>query len=225
MNPDADSLSEASSKVASPPHMFDQLAPSQEQKPRRFPKLERRNAYTPQDPRTTQQYDAVAPSTSSSPKEPQRQEEPPAPSPQENGGFARTSSNPEVPVWQRQEEPPDLFGRLSSSPAWFPSPNEPVKVMQQSSREAWKIFGRRFSDAHSVSPVATSDPARELIAASHRRRRSVASTRPSEHARRSSVAAGSGAPQREEPSHPRSSTPASYPLPLTPNPSPQTHNP
>jgi len=152
--------------------MFDQLAPSQEQKPRRFPvpALERRN--TTQEPRAaqcslvparagltslpTQRYDAVAPCgrTCSSPEEPRRQGEPsvnaqgtptrqgepPGSSysrlidlPHEATGFGRASSNPEEPVWRRQDKPPVLFSRLPTAPASFPSPQEEVKR----EREFW----------------------------------------------------------------------------------------
>jgi len=132
--------------------MFDQLAPSQEQTPRRLPVLERRNTYTPQqDPRGTQRYDVIAPCgrTPSSPEGPRRQEQPP----HEAGGFGRPCSSPEETAW-RQGEPPVLFSRLPTAPAWFPSPQEEVQVMQQSAREAWTQLGRRFRRAHPNAPAA-----------------------------------------------------------------------
>ncbi|KAJ1495438.1 hypothetical protein T484DRAFT_1762140 [Baffinella frigidus] len=153
-----DSLSEAQSRPVVA-RMFDQLAPSQEQQARRFPSLERRNAYTPQEPRGKQRYNAVAPlsRTSSSPEEPRRQGDAPlaAPSPHEAAGFGRASSNPEEPVWRRQAEAPVFFSHLPTAPVWFPSPQEEVKVMQQSSRQAWTSLGRRFRAAHSTSPAAS----------------------------------------------------------------------
>ena len=209
----SDSLAEAQrrsvpgtrSKVLSPPRMFDQLAPSQEQTPKRLPVLERRNAYTPQqDPLVTQRYDAVAPCgrTSSSPERPQRQEEPPVTTPHEAGGFGRACSSPVETAWRRQGEPPVFFSRLPTVPAWFPSPQEEVKVMQQSAREAWIQLGRRFRAAHPNAPAArTSRPKRKPS------RRSSVQDAPShvpsrtrEPARRSSVASGTrsaASPERE----------------------------
>ena len=172
-----DSLSEAQSRptpgtrpeVGENARMFDQLTPSQEQKVRRFPALERRNTNEPpQKPRSTQRYDAVAPCgrTCSSPEEPRRQGEPPVAPPHEATGFGRASSNPEEPVWRRHDKPPVLFSRLPTAPASFPSLQEEVKVMQQTSREAWTQLGVRFYTAHSQPPCLRLPPSAHAIAPS-----------------------------------------------------------
>jgi len=158
--------------------MFDQLGASTEDKARRFPSSAPTDP--PAQPEELPRYDAIAP-------------------PHRASGFGRTTSTPEG----RQGEPPVLFSRLSSAPAWFPSPHEEVKVMQQSSREAWTIFGRRFHAAHAPSP-ASRKPVRAPHASQFARhtahelaRRSSAPDAPSrvpsrarETSRRSSVASG-----------------------------------
>jgi hypothetical protein len=198
-----DSFAASRSQFAPPRHMFDQLVTSTEDKARRFPSSSPTNMSSqPKKLPCTLQYDDITPTHRAS-------------------GFDRTSSSPEG----RRREPPALFSRLSSAPAWFPSPHEEVKVMQQSSREAWKIFGRRFHAAHtpctrelarrSSAPDAPSRPLEALRRGSTSSAPAYAPSRTPEPARRSSVEAGSGAPQRERPSRPRS-LPAAHLLPLPP---------
>ena len=161
------------SKFASPRHMFDQLGTS-EDKVRRFPSSAPTNPPTqlpctlhypsaqPKERPCTLRYDATAP-------------------PHRASGFGRTSSTPEG----RHGEPPVLFSRLSSAPAWFPSPHEEVKVMQQSSREAWTIFGSRFHAAHASRNSHTRELARRSSAPDAPSR---VPSRAREPSRRSSVA-------------------------------------
>ena len=186
------------SKVLSPPRMFDPLAPSQEPTPRRLPVLQRRNEYTPQQER----YDAVAPCgrTSSSPEGPRRQEAPPVATPHEAGGFGRACSSPDETAFRRRGEPPALFSRLPTAPAWFPSPHEEVSVMQQSAREAWIQLGRRFRVAHPDAGASRTarKPARRRSApdAPSKALGGIHPSRAREPAKRSSAASGAS-PERE----------------------------
>ena len=174
-----DLLSEAHSRPVTGNIMFDQLAVSNETKPRRFPSCARANPPIPQQEHpVTLQYDVIAP-------------------PRQVGGFDRASSSPEEPVWRRQGEPPDLFGRLSSTPARFESSHEEVKVMQQSAGKAWLILGGRFYAAHAhdddAGPAArtshtTLAPVRHSsVAHAHPH---VPSARQLYRSRRSSIVAG-----------------------------------
>ncbi|KAJ1473631.1 hypothetical protein T484DRAFT_1835270, partial [Baffinella frigidus] len=180
-----DSLSEAQrrpvtgtrSDALSPPRMVDQLAAPKKKKHRRFPSRAATAAGAaegaitpPHGPPATQRYDAIAP-------------------PHRAGAFERASSSPEEPVWRRQAEPPDLFGRLSSTPARFQSSQEEVKVMQQSAGKAWVILGRRFHAAHSHQPQQDKDEPHDDAAPVARTSHTTL-----ERARRS---AAPGAPQRE----------------------------
>lgn len=190
--------------------MFDQLIASAE-KARRLPSRSPTNERTPhQEPRSTQRYDAFAP-------------------PHRASGFGRSASSPE---YQRRADPPVLVIRHPTAPASFPSPQEEVKMAQQTSKEAWNILGRRFHATRTASPTArtsrvTTEPAlrssapdfpsyltpsRTLKPVSRRSTPTVsfAPIRQAERERMSSVAPPSGIAQRER------SSPTSLPLPPLP---------